>query len=113
MMPRPTQVRVAPEDSKGRGNVLPMPDHPTRRLVHVGVEELGVPAARAHHPVVTDRRALLLVDPVPKPVRAGHNVNRRSRPVSPSSSETFCSLVILHSLQMLPGDVDAAGKGGR
>ena len=112
-MATPTQVRVAPEDSKGRGNVLPMPDHPTRRLVHIGVEELGVPVACAHHPVVTDRRALLLVDPVPKPVRAGHNVNRRSRPVSPSSSETFCSLVILHSLQMLPGDVDAAGKGGR
>ena len=108
----PTQVRLAPEDSKGRGNVLSMPDHPTRRLVHIGVEELGVAVARADHPVVRDGQTLLFVDPVPKTVRACDNVYRRRGSVSPFSPRTSRFLVILQSLHMLSRDVDAARKGG-
>ena len=108
----PTQFRFTPEHSKCRGDVLSVPDHPTRRLIVVCVEELGVAVALAHHPVVKHWQVLLLVDPVPKTVGACHDVYQRRRPVSPSSLKTSCSLVVLHSLHMLPRDVDTAGEGG-
>ena len=89
-----------------------MPDHPTRRLIDVRVEELGVAVALAHHSVVKHGQVFLLVDPVPKTVGARDDVYHRRRPVSPSSLKTSCVLVVLHSLHMLPRDVNTAGEGG-
>ena len=107
---RPTQFSLAPEHGKGRGDVLSMPDDPAEWLLLVGVEELGVAVALPHHLVVKDGRTLLLVDPVPKSVRARHNVNCRRR--FPSPPITRYSQVVLHSVHVLPGDVDATGEGG-